>query len=782
MQLVNHLNSEHDSQISIMKHHFNSWNEFETWKATEESLTKSFYARDSSAKLYGSSRHYYFYCNRSGDHKCKGHTKRQLKLQGSSKTKATCVAHIKAIQDTTTDHVAVEYCSVHNSHDMKLSHLPIPNDIKLTIAAKLQDGVDIDRILDDVHDSFTSPGVGRQHLVNKQDIHNIKRKLNLQCIQKHQNDLISVRIWVQELKALHYNPVVVFKEQGKCSSDEQPTTLAQDTFLLGIQTEYQCDAMRHFGNKLICMDSTHGTNLYDFLLISVIVIDEYGEGVPVAWAISNHEHTAVLVQFLEAIKSRTGELHPQIFMSDDAEQFYTAWCTVYNDTPSKLLCMWHIDRSWRKSLKEHVEKNECRIELYHHLRVLLLEQDKTQFQLQLQKFMSHLHTNYFRYYEYFKRTYVGRCEQWAASYRIGCIVNTNMFAESFHRLLKIVYLEGKQNRRVDKLLNTLLRIARNLIYEQISKEEKGKMSHRLCEIVKRHKTAIEMVDSCTVLKESEVDPQWKVQSQTNEASYYIIIQLCTNCSCKLNCSHCGACIHMYSCSCIDYALHSTVCKHIHLVHMHVTSETKHHDLLASDAIQGDTAQLDSATAMVEPAFNTSEYFSSVLHKEQQDRNIKKSKAEINNMLQSIKATTECNSNQETLEVVKRHLQCAIFSIEAYKQNGLVQDNDSFKQTTNPPPNACSKKQPRFFSTKKKPSQKTTRMKKPSAEEQQTSSKLLQSMESNLCAICWKEDDDSDNDDVQWVSCSKCELWMHKSCVKSDMVNSNDYFCQNCYKI
>jgi len=86
---------------------------------------------------------------------------------------------------------------------------------------------------------------------------------------------------------------------------------------------------------------------------------------------------------------------------------------VYGGSPSKLLCMWHVDRSWRKSPNEHVENNQSRIEIYHQLRVLLLKQNKAEFHLQLQWFVSHLHENYFRYYEYFKRMYAGRYEQWA---------------------------------------------------------------------------------------------------------------------------------------------------------------------------------------------------------------------------------------------------------------------------------------------------------------------------------------------------------------------------------
>ncbi len=40
---------------------------------------------------------------------------------------------------------------------------------------------------------------------------------------------------------------------------------------------------------MVCIDSTHGTNGYDFKLISIVVVDEFGEGFPVAWCFSNQE-------------------------------------------------------------------------------------------------------------------------------------------------------------------------------------------------------------------------------------------------------------------------------------------------------------------------------------------------------------------------------------------------------------------------------------------------------------------------------------------------------------
>ena len=79
----------------------------------------------------------------------------------------------------------------------------------------------------------------------------------------------------------------------------------------------------------ICADTTHGTNHYDFNLLTLLVVDEYGEGIPVGWMISNREDTLVIVEFLKSIKSRVGDLKAEYFMSDDAEQFFNAWQGVF---------------------------------------------------------------------------------------------------------------------------------------------------------------------------------------------------------------------------------------------------------------------------------------------------------------------------------------------------------------------------------------------------------------------------------------------------------------------
>ena len=213
-------------------------------------------------------------------------------------------------------------------------------------------------------------------------------------------------------------------------------------------------------------------------LITVLVLDKFGEGLPVTWAISNREDTTMLVEFLKAIKRQIGPLkEPHWFMRDDAEQYFNATNGVFEiKRTKKLLCAWHVDRAWRGALKDHVANAQSRIEVYHYLRLLLMENTENKFRVLLQQFLSFLERNEKRFYTYFKENDCSCLDQWASCFRVGTVVNTNMFLEAFHRLLKVVYLHHKQNRRFDYLMNILLKVNCDKIFEHLTKIEKGKYS------------------------------------------------------------------------------------------------------------------------------------------------------------------------------------------------------------------------------------------------------------------------------------------------------------------
>ena len=115
-------------------------------------------------------------------------------------------------------------------------------------------------------------------------------------------------------------------------------------------------------------DDTHGTNAYEFHLITLMVIDEFGEGFQTAWRVSSHIDSDTLKRFFQAVKANVGELKPAWFMSDIADQFYNAWATTFTHTPKHIRCTWHVLWAWKNHLKI-IKDLDTEEKLYHTLKV-----------------------------------------------------------------------------------------------------------------------------------------------------------------------------------------------------------------------------------------------------------------------------------------------------------------------------------------------------------------------------------------------------------------------------
>ena len=365
--------------------------DFKTWKEQMEKHTNSWFVQSSGQKELLDTGTIYYYCNRSGHFRSKSTGQRHVKAQGSSKINAHCTASLIVAIDKETKHIKVQAHVTHYRHRTSLGHLRIPEGDRLAIAGQLAQGVDVQYILDKIRDNLGEQ-FHRIHLLTRKDITNIERTYGLKGTQRHSDDATSVKIWVEEMKSSDSNPVILYKAQG----EPQPDTcdnLCDKDFVLAIQTPLQADMMQKFStNRFICVGGTHGTNGYDFTLITVVVIDEYGEGFPAAWCISNREDQFLLMNFFSALKSRVGVVSPAWFMSDLAEQFYNAWIALFGSKPQKLVCTWHIDRAWRENLKQ-LKDSELEATVYHNLRVLLEETDAEKFEVLLQQTVKELNSS-----------------------------------------------------------------------------------------------------------------------------------------------------------------------------------------------------------------------------------------------------------------------------------------------------------------------------------------------------------------------------------------------------
>ena len=269
--------------------------------------------------------------------------------------------------------------------------------------------------------------------------------------------------------------------------------------------------------------------------------------------------------FFKSLRDTCGDVQTEYFMSDDADAYHNAWPSIFTKPVRKLLCSWHVDRSWRRKLNELIKDKDQQVEVYAALKSLQNEPSECKFRRSLQQFLAWLKGISKPMVSYFEKEYVSRPREWATCFREGTPANTNMFVESFHRTLKEIYLERKQNRRVDHLLSTLRKISRDKAYEQWIKAEKGKATQRQRDNNKRHKQA-ESIPAKSIIREDA--GSWQVQSATEKNNVYLVKRVGSSvCTCLLRCPLCAACTHSYKCTCLDYAVRNLVCCHIHAVNL-----------------------------------------------------------------------------------------------------------------------------------------------------------------------------------------------------------------------
>ncbi len=157
---------------------------------------------------------------------------------------------------------------------------------------------------------------------NKQ-IDKVHDQIKWNILSKGPDGSLNWHCWVKDFEGKEANPVLIYKPQGIPQGDDLD-------FLLCLQTPLQSQLLKKLGKgKIICVDSTHGTNAYNFGLVTILVVDEFGEGYPVGWCLSNCEDVLVLEQFFRAIKQKTGPITPNWFMSDDADRRSNFWMDGY---------------------------------------------------------------------------------------------------------------------------------------------------------------------------------------------------------------------------------------------------------------------------------------------------------------------------------------------------------------------------------------------------------------------------------------------------------------------
>ena len=283
---------------------------------------------------------------------------------------------------------------------------------------------------------------------------------------------------------------------------------------------------------------------------------------------------------------------------------------------------------------------------------------------------------------------------------------------------------------------------------------------------------------------------------------------------------------MYVCSCIDYAVHYTVCKHVHLLHMQLEKEADEelldtlHDLQKNNgqgaeeeeeqvgiegACHGENNEMEivssenEATAM-DPAtiidqemdgceegifeeqsdFGTImarksslQYYSDLLQSGSEATLISSKQRCEEKVLELQSLLSRCTST-DIVNTVSSHLTSAISLLKATQTR---EETDVFPVRKRPAPNANSDKQLRFRSTKKK-RDKGSRWAKPDEEEMSLGKRRLEQTDVEVCGVCFKQNDPSNSEVIEWIQCGGCNLWVHSLCADYD-TEDREFLCGNC---
>ncbi|KAF8769946.1 hypothetical protein HNY73_017532 [Argiope bruennichi] len=552
VKLQEHMQSQHSINLNYINETFYSAQDFLNWKVRIEKESQSSYIlRNSSEKKDVGKKLSYYICHRSGCFKPKGGKIRQLKASGSNKSGYTCPAVIEVCTETIDgiSEIKVLYQSVHVGHEMEVGRLRLTEEERTDIAANLHLGIPMTKILDETRRNFSPKN--RLSLTTRKDLCNIKSGFKIQEeTVMHQDDTTSIDILVKKLKNDEKNPVLIYKPVGEILQDYP--SVRQNDFLFGLMNDAQEKLLEIYGSACIMIDSTHGTNQYGFELTTVMVHDENHEGLPVAVFFSSRTASDILLPFFDSIKKRIPNLTTKVLMSDDTNSFLNAWESIFNSKPLHLLCIWHVNRNINRNINSKV-KTCNRENIKKQMNDIVTELDTTTFNSLIEKFVEKFKEEESSFVQYFETTYKKRPEKWAYCYRKGLGINTNMKLERWHRQIKYEESGGIVMKRLDKSIAVITNaIAKKLLARVIS-IERGKLTHKMISIRKRHASSIEMKED--IYSSIQLNENTFIITKTIGESIftYSVEKINATECCPIKCDQCNVCIHSMSCTCIDYS-------------------------------------------------------------------------------------------------------------------------------------------------------------------------------------------------------------------------------------
>ena len=319
----------------------------------------------------------------------------------------------------------------------------------------------------DMRASGEEPAVRR---VTLRDIENVRKKLAM-ATQLDENDALAVDKLVEHMRGLE-----------DCETDDYILYYDRSPkeFQLAISSPFQRLMMQTFGRKLMFMDAVWGTNRPGYAMLTLLVQDDFGNGVPVAFCISDAEDSARWHRFIAATLTAAGIDPAELtFMIDKSAIERKA---ITDIGASYLLCIFHVMQEIERSLRKsdygvHGPANAAaRRVIISKIKRLMHLENQAAWEKENVAFKEWLRAEkHDLVADYYEKNWEADAPYWAAWGRVGKETNgnrTNNLIERWFGLFKYSFLGGKVSSRMEDLLRVLFfKVLPNLVNQRIRKVE-----------------------------------------------------------------------------------------------------------------------------------------------------------------------------------------------------------------------------------------------------------------------------------------------------------------------
>jgi len=248
------------------------------------------------------------------------------------------------------------------------------------------------------------------------------------------------------------NPV----ENSKASNSNNDSESNPKVPMLVIQTTHMRKLMELYG-RTVFLDSTFGTNYYGYSLFLVMVVDNSGQGQPVAVVVLGQESIASIKAALEVLKKWNPTWQPAYFMTDKSDRERGAIKLAFPNA-KLLLCEFHRLKAIRDHLHNKARQNgleESELNFFiQSMRELAKAMNEDHFLKLKQDLKDHEITKRRKWvWEYLVKNWFGKEEEhWCQHRRNQEFTGghtTNNITESANRVFKLWL---KNRRRFDDVL------------------------------------------------------------------------------------------------------------------------------------------------------------------------------------------------------------------------------------------------------------------------------------------------------------------------------------------